>query len=185
MTSIGNKGALREAMLNGRTARTPSADAARTAVLRRELADVTGVVACYASVAGEPDTTELISWLSTRCRVLLPVLRRQPDWAWFTSWDDMRPAWRGIPEPAGPRLGAEALALADLVLCPALAVGLDGTRLGTGGGWYDRALPHRRPGTPVWCLVSDREVLPTVPVEDHDQRVDAAVTESGITHLAR
>lgn len=185
MTTIAGKGALREAMLNGRAERTPDGDAARDELLRRKLSGFTGVIACYASIPGEPSTTELISWLSARCRVLLPVLRRQPDWSWFTSWDQMRPAWRGIPEPTGPRLGAEALALADLVLCPALAVGRDGTRLGTGGGWYDRALPHRRPGVEVWCLVSDSEILATLPAEDHDQRVDAAVTESGITRLTR
>jgi 5-formyltetrahydrofolate cyclo-ligase len=32
----------------------------------------------------------------------------------------------------------------DLVLVPALAIDPDGYRLGQGGGFYDRALPHLR-----------------------------------------
>ena len=55
------------------------------------------------------------------------------------------------PTPPTPRrpLGPDAVALADLVLAPGLAVDRTGTRMGQGGGCYDKALPRRRPGTPV------------------------------------
>ena len=43
-------------------------------------------------------------------------------------------------EPAGPRLGRAAVAEAQLVVVPALAVDRRGLRLGRGGGSYDRAL---------------------------------------------
>jgi hypothetical protein len=52
-----------------------------------------------------------------------------------------------------------------------------------GGGWYDRALRHRRPGTPVWALANADEVLPALPSEPHDLPVDAVVTENGFTRL--
>src|SRR5690606_36931942 len=142
------------------------------------------VVAAYASVPGEPGTRSLVDALAASGRrVLLPVLRRAPDWAWFDGWAATSPAWRGIPQPVGGRLGADALALADVVLVPCLAVGAEGSRLGTGGGWYDRALPHRRPATPVWALARAGEVVATLPTEPHDVPVDAVVTEDGLRPL--
>ncbi|MFD0866860.1 5-formyltetrahydrofolate cyclo-ligase, partial [Tessaracoccus lubricantis] len=60
-----------------------------------------------------------------------------------------------------------------------LAVGRDGTRLGTGGGWYDRALPHRRPGALLVALAREDEVLDTVPTLPHDVSVDGWATELG------
>lgn len=185
MTEFTTKGALRKAMVNSRVARDFAGDAARTCALKAALSEFSGTIACYVSIDNEPDTIELISWMAARGQVLLPVLRREPDWAMFTSWQEMRPAWRGIPEPTSPRLGKEALVQADLVLCPGLALGWDGSRLGTGGGWYDRALPYRRPEVEVWCLVRHAEIIDSVPTEGHDLRVDAAATERGITYLAR
>ena len=112
---------------------------------------------------------------------MLPKLSRKPDWAWAT--DELRPGWAGIPEPTGPGLGIDALGQADVIVVPCLAVSRDGSRLGMGGGWYDRALHHRRPGTPVWALANADEVLPKLPSEPHDLPVDAVVTENGFTRL--
>lgn len=92
------------------------------------------------------------------------------------------------PEGArrGPRslpsrlLGAEALAKADIIAVPALGVDARGTRIGQGGGWYDRALLHARPSAPRVGVLFDEEFtsspLPRMP---HDQRVDAILTPSG------
>lgn len=142
-------------------------------------------VALYVSIEDEPPTRGLIDDLAASgARVLLPVLRKKPDWGWFDGWDRLAPGWRGIPEPPeDARLSRAALSMADLVICPGLAVGRDGARLGVGGGWYDTALPSRRPGTPVWCLVRPSEVLDTVPTEPHDVRVDAALTSEGLVVL--
>ena len=43
-------------------------------------------------------------------------------------------------------------------IAPALAVDTTGARLGQGGGWYDRALEHLRPGVPVVALVFPEEL---------------------------
>ena len=52
-----------------------------------------------------------------------------------------------------------------------------GRRLGQGGGWYDRMLPLRAPGTPVFAMVHpDELVAGPLPVEEHDVRVDAVIT---------
>lgn len=157
---------------------TPDADAART---RRCLAACAGhdVVACYASTAGEPDTWPLIEALVARgARVLLPLLagRRTPAWAWYTGPDALRPGWQGIPEPTGAPLGPEGLGQATFVWASALAATPEGGRLGTGGGWYDRALAWAAPDAVVGVLVADAEVLDAVPLDAWDRPVDVVVT---------
>ena len=134
-------------------------------------------VAAYASVGTEPGTTALLeTLLDAGRRVILPVLMRGGDLDWAVFHGDLMPAGRGLLEPAGPRVGAGAIATADAVLTPGLAVDRTGMRLGRGGGSYDRALARVPVGTFTCTLLYDEEVLDEVPVDDHDQRVLAAVT---------
>ena len=67
-------------------------------------------------------------------------------------------------------------ATVDVVVVPALAVAADGTRLGRGGGFYDRALGHARPDAVLVAVVFDEELLDAVPTGAHDRRVDAVVS---------
>jgi 5-formyltetrahydrofolate cyclo-ligase len=141
-------------------------------------------VAAYVSVGREPGTGPLLDGLvGLGKRVVLPVL--QPDldldWAVYRGPTSLLRAGRGLLEPAGPLLGPDALATADLVLVPGLAVDRTGLRLGRGGGSYDRALA-RATGTTV-VLLNSEEVLPEVPAAPHDRRVDAVATELGLTRL--
>ncbi|MDQ3825225.1 MAG: hypothetical protein M3319_16065, partial [Actinomycetota bacterium] len=71
---------------------------------------------------------------------------------------------------------AAVIATAALVLVPALAVDWHGTRLGRGGGHYDRTLPLASPGIPLVAVVRDDELLASVPVQPHDVPVTAALT---------
>ncbi|WP_445257415.1 5-formyltetrahydrofolate cyclo-ligase [Nocardioides aurantiacus] len=142
-------------------------------------------VAAYVSVSHEPGTGPLLEALAASgTRVLLPVVLpgMDLDWAAYAGPDDLRPA-RNLLEPAGARLGVEAVAGADVVLVPGLAVGRDGTRLGRGAGCYDRALA-RLPRDTFTCVVLHRgEVLDAVPAEPHDVPVAAAVTPDGVLRL--
>ena len=154
------------------------ADAARLPAL---LAACAGhrTIACYVSVPPEPDTADLLAALHARgVAVLLPVLagHRAPAWAWYAGPEAVRAGWRGIPEPTTPTLGPEALAECSLVWVSALRVTPEGDRLGTGGGWYDRALAHAASDALVATLVSDAEVVPVVPLDPWDRRVDLIIT---------
>jgi 5-formyltetrahydrofolate cyclo-ligase len=180
---------LRLAIREARKARSPrrrdeAAKALATVVLNIPAVANARCVSVYAARATEPGTGALLEELAARgVRVLMPVLGSglQRDWAEYTGADDLRERAPGRPpEPGGPTLGAQALAEADVVIAPALAVDTSGARLGQGGGWYDRALEHIRPGVPVVALVYpeelyDAQVRP-LPSERHDRRVDAVAT---------
>lgn len=177
--SGGVKAALRASVLAARAVdrRRAEADAARLPWLL-EVSAGHSVVACYASVAPEPDTWALIEALAGGgVRVLLPVLtgRRTPGWGWYAGRGSLVPGWRGILQP-GEDLGPDAVASASLVWASALLVTPRGLRLGTGGGWYDRALVHRRPDAVVATLVGDSEVVDALPEDPWDVPVDVIVT---------
>lgn len=143
------------------------------------------VVAAYVSIAPEPGTLELISWLyAAGSTVLLPVLDRRPngtprntpDWAMYAGPDRLRAGLWGIPEPTTDPLDAEALARASIVVCSGLAGTPQGKRLGMGGGWYDRALAYADPDAVVVMLLNDDEVLEDLPTQYWDRRVDVIAT---------
>lgn len=186
------KDLLRRAILAERDKRTPrelERAAHDFAQVVGDLAAVRGgaVVAAYAARAAEPGTTPLLDRLAGRgIKVLLPVLgtglARQ--WAWLTDTTELEVRAPGRPpEPPGPGMPADALAEADVVVVPALAVDSTGHRLGHGGGWYDRVLQHVRAGVPVIAMVYPEEVYDAasrpLPVEPHDRPVDGWVTTGG------
>lgn len=144
-------------------------------------------VAAYVARTFEPSTLPLLELLAARgVTILLPVLGTglQRDWAAYDGADDLLQRAPGRPpEPGTPRLGAVALQSADVIVAPALAVDTSGARLGQGGGWYDRALEHARPGTPVIAMVFAEEVYDAgtrpLPRQPHDRVVDAVATPEG------
>lgn len=69
----------------------------------------------------------------------------------------------------------------DLIIAPALSVDEAGTRLGRGGGFFDRYLEEFR--GPVAAVIYSKELVPKLPVEPHDHPVSFAVTEAGIQAL--
>lgn len=143
------------------------------------------VIGCYLSQAPEPDTLALVSSLqSLGHRVLAPILSRRAGigvprpiaWAWYQGPGSLAPGFHQIPEPLGDVLPATALRGADLVIASGLAGGLDGSRVGTGGGWFDRALTQLDPDVPVWMLLNDSEVVASIAQEPHDRHMTLIVT---------
>jgi 5-formyltetrahydrofolate cyclo-ligase len=165
--------------------RTEAARAIRDALLSRPELQMAGTIAVYYSVGAEPDTRGLVYALWKRgSYVLLPVLRADGDldWASYEGPDSLVPGPRGLREPGEPPRGVEAVARADAVLVPALAVDRAGNRLGRGGGSYDRALARVGPLIPLIALVYDDELVDHVPAEPHDVPVRAVASPAkGIT----
>jgi 5-formyltetrahydrofolate cyclo-ligase len=144
-------------------------------------------VAAYVAVGSEPGTGPLLEALSRAGRrVILPVLLPDGDldWAaWTGGAADLEPARLGLLEPTGPRLGREAVATADVVVVPGVAVDPSGMRMGRGGGSYDRALGRVPVGTFTCVLLHDGEIVDRVPADTHDRPVTAAATPAGLTRF--
>lgn len=145
-------------------------------------------LAVYISLPKEPGTGPLVEQLhALGRRLILPLLMpdNDLDWAVYEGPDALVPASRGLLEPVGRPLGPDAIATADVVLCPGLAVDRRGIRLGRGGGSYDRALARVPVGTFVCTPLYDGELVDRVPAEGHDRPVTAVATPSGVTRLRR
>lgn len=187
------KVALRDQLLTARrrhplAAAREDAEAIAAHLLRTPEVRRAATVAIYISLSNEPGTGPLVEQLhELGRRLILPVLLpdNDLDWAVYQGPQSLVPASRGLLEPLGPRLGLEAVATADVVLCPGLAVDRRGRRLGRGGGSYDRALARVPVGTFVCTLLYDGELLDHVPADDHDRPVTAVVTPSGLTRFGR
>jgi len=78
----------------------------------------------------------------------------------------------GVEEPAGAPVPLEAI---ELLVVPAIAVDASGRRLGRGKGHYDATLLAYK--GPSVALVFDSQLVPEVPVGEHDRRVGAVCTE--------
>lgn len=169
------KADLRTELLAARRARSAAdLEQARAAVRAHVLNRADGLerVAAYEPLHTEPGSVELLAELHARgVTVLVPRMLPDRDLDW-TPWS-----------PAGPGepLGVAAIGTAGLVLAPALAVARDGTRLGRGGGSYDRALARCAAGAMLAALVFDDELVHRLPRESWDVPVRAAVSPSGWT----
>ncbi|MFP5347370.1 MAG: 5-formyltetrahydrofolate cyclo-ligase [Actinomycetes bacterium] len=166
----------------------------RDVALSTPLVSSAGVLTCYLSARFEPPTGPLRAALAAAGKtVLLPVVRTaggEPLLDWAVDDGTTRPGpYASLEEPAGPRLGTAAIADADVVIVPALAVDTLGRRLGQGGGFYDRALLATREGVLVVAILHDDEVLDAdveaVPALPHDRLVDAVLTPTRYVTVRR
>jgi 5-formyltetrahydrofolate cyclo-ligase len=74
----------------------------------------------------------------------------------------------------------------QVLIVPLLAFDARGFRLGYGGGFYDRTLEGLRAKGPVLAVgfAFAAQELAEVPTDPTDQRLDAVVTEQGVTVFA-
>jgi 5-formyltetrahydrofolate cyclo-ligase len=181
-----NKAEMRTQMLRARRKVTQEVHAREAAALAGHLAGIAGpgrTVCAYVPIGSEPGSLAMLDELLARgVRVLLPVARH--DDAGVPApmrWGEYRPgtlvdARFGLREPAAPWLGVDAVAEAEVVLVPALAVDRSGVRLGRGAGFYDRSLPRADPGAMLVAVVRDEEFVDRAPAEPHDVRMTHALT---------
>lgn len=143
------------------------------------------VVGAYVSVGSEVDTSLLIRELLVRgVTVAVPVTlgdhlvyaRLNHPWA-------LEPGAHKIPEPRRPWEEVRGDEL-EVIVVPGLRFGRDGSRLGNGGGHFDRYLAAHPKALRV-ALAFSEQVVDTVRPEEHDQGMDVVITENGRARSGR
>lgn len=184
-SALGNrKAVLRAGLLAARAARPPGERALDARLVAAALAARLArrpVVAGYVPTAEEPGHGPLPAALAAVVgRLLLPVVPAEGRELGWAEYDGRLSTGRfGLAGPPGPPRPAGTVGTADVVVVPALAVARDGTRLGRGGGYYDRALLLARPDAVLVAVVYDGELVEELPAGEHDVPVHAVVTPSG------
>jgi len=92
---------------------------------------------------------------------------------------DCVPGVWNIPEPHPERCERVEIVDVDFAWVPALAVDLDGYRLGYGAGYFDRLLSGRTASTCCVAALASAFVVESLPHEAHDQPLDFIVDERG------
>lgn len=188
-TAIADKTALRGRMRSlRRRLAAESPDAAEQAAAHAPLDRLPAFDAFgfYYPQGSEMDPIPLAARLAQAGAVpALPAAESRDGVLEFRVWD---PA-EGLVEDAfgvpSPPLGADPVK-PQLVIAPLLAFDRRGGRLGQGGGHYDRTLERLRAAGPVFVLglaYAGQEAA-DIPMEPHDQRLDAILTETGYIEVA-
>jgi 5-formyltetrahydrofolate cyclo-ligase len=94
----------------------------------------------------------------------------------------------GIAEPAKQNIASTPIRRLDLVVLPVVAVDQQGYRLGSGAGFYDRALHHLRQGRrwrrpKLLALAYDVQCIERLPSHRWDVPVDAILTEKRLYRI--
>jgi 5-formyltetrahydrofolate cyclo-ligase len=135
-----------------------------------------GSVFVYVSSGSEVRTHELIAAMLEQGKtVAVPRVLPEPGVMQpvvIHALDDFAPGRFGIPEPTTHEPLEET---PDVTIVPGLAFTRTGTRLGQGGGYYDRYL-QRHPATYKIGLSFNEQLVDTLPVREHDIHMDEVVT---------
>ncbi len=115
-------------------------------------------------------------------RICVPVIVRPGLPLSFREWT---PDCEMVSGPFGAKVPAGGDWLApEVLIVPLVSFDMQGFRLGYGGGYYDRSLEllrKKKPTLAVGYAYSGQQG--DVPVEITDQRLDAIVTEGGVTEF--
>jgi len=100
------------------------------------------IIASYMSYGDEPDTRQLNLELIKAGKTLLAprISGDNLEWVQWNGDESQLQQKKKISEPSGPAF--TNLAAIEVIIVPALRIDRSGYRLGQGGGYYDRALPH-------------------------------------------
>lgn len=88
----------------------------------------------------------------------------------------------GIMEPTTGLCRPAKISDIDLVIVPGVVFDKNLNRLGYGGGFYDRLLPLIPAGVKKIALCFDIQVIDSIPVAEHDIKVDILITDTKIYH---
>lgn len=141
------------------------------------------VVAAYWRIRDELDCQPiLVRLMDSNQPVVLPVVTGPDEPLELRVWEPGTALYEAgfgtlAPSELAPR------AEPDVVLMPLLGFDGQGTRLGYGGGYYDRTLARMSKKPRLVGLAFAAQEIESIPREEHDIPLDAIVTEAGVRHF--
>ena len=185
--AISDKSKLREEFLEERHRISPVVEQHYAAEIASKVLnnfDFTNkVVAGYWPIRGEADIRPVLMHLANRDIVCsLPLIVEEDKPLIFRRWTNgvaMAEGAHGIPVPDKNDPIAEIVE-PDVVLVPLVAYDRRGSRLGYGGGYYDRTLAALRANKKIETIgigFSVQKAMDLLPMDAHDIALDCVVTE--------
>jgi len=142
----------------------------------------------YVSFRSEVDTTRYLrDVLRLGKKLILPVVdpgNKVLKLYEIKDTSELKPGYMGIPEPLVSEDRRVTLKEIDLVIIPGTGFDTKGTRLGYGGGYYDRLLSYEsrelskgEDHIVTIALAFEEQMGEDIPAEVHDINVDIIVTD--------
>ncbi len=155
--------------------------------LKKFLGNEPKVIGAYMPISDEPNIRPLLEeLLIAGWTIAIPGL--QNNLLEFRIVTDLNETAKGqttILEPTTdhPLIDRKDL---ELILIPGRAFTRNGDRMGRGNGGYDRWVGEQRkinPDTKYLGICFERQIVPDMPLEAHDEKVDLLVTYRGILEI--
>jgi 5-formyltetrahydrofolate cyclo-ligase len=180
------KRVLRDALVAARARLTPEDRGARSVAIARRVEELPALraartLAAYAALGAEVDPAAIVHAAALRgVRVVFPRVVAGDRCLAFAACAPEALArgslGAGEPPPGAPEVRLDEI---DAVVVPGVAFTPDGHRLGRGGGYYDATLAAMPRAFKVG-LAFDLQIVPALPFEPHDVRLDAVATEARV-----
>jgi 5-formyltetrahydrofolate cyclo-ligase len=141
------------------------------------------IVAAYWRIKDEMDVQPILVRLMDSFQpVCLPVVLGDDEPLELRLWEQGAPLYEAgfgtlAPSELSPQVEP------DVILMPLLGFDKRGTRLGYGGGYYDRTLERLSKRPRLIGIAFAAQELEDIPREAHDVPLDTIVTEAGVRHF--
>ncbi len=181
----------RKKILTARNELDPAQRKTKSSLIRERLLALDEIKAnrnifIYVNFRSEVETLGIIAELLTQGKeVSVPLTRvreKRLDIVSITDPDkQLVSGYCGIPEPCEDLLRTSSVdpGLLDVIVLPGSVFDLRGGRFGYGGGYYDRLLASI-PRAHRLALAFEIQIVDELPLQPHDQLMDAIITEKRI-----
>lgn len=180
----GQKQALRQQIRQRLNALPPEQIATESAVIIKKIADYIlanipagSTIASFAAMPNEPDLLSLHQLLPDH-HIAYPLCLSDGIMDFYTVTDissQFSLSNYGIREPIAALTPLVAKQDIALVIVPAFAFTSSGTRLGKGGGFYDRYLQYISSSIPLIGACLSAQLVDHIPTESHDIPVHSVI----------
>lgn len=144
--------------------------------------DKAATVMLFASFRSEVDTFKIINHcISIGKRTVLPKADKDNcDLLLYEikNTEELAKGYFGILEPEASKDRLVSVEELDFIAVPGAAFDTRCNRVGYGKGFYDRLLSRRK--CPAFALAYEEQIFDSVPVDEHDVRLDGIITDERI-----